>query len=157
MRIALGCDHGGWPLKDAVLEVLREEGHEVLDFGTHGPERVDYPDFAIPVAQAVAQGRADRGILMCGSGVGMSIAANKVAGAYAAVCHDTYSAHQGVEHDGMNVLCMGGRIIGPELAKEIVRAFVRAQFSGGERYVRRAQKVRDQEARCGQTQPPREP
>ncbi len=148
MRIAVGCDHGGWPLKDVVLQVLKEEGHEILDFGTHGPERVDYPDYAIPVAQAVASGQADRGILMCGSGVGMSIAANKVAGVYAAVCHDTYSAHQGVEHDGMNVLCMGGRIIGPELAKEIVRAFVRATFSGGERYRQRIAKVKAQEARC---------
>ncbi|NPA05927.1 MAG: ribose 5-phosphate isomerase B [Chloroflexi bacterium] len=148
MRIAVGCDHGGWPLKAVVIQVLQEEGHEVLDFGTHGPERVDYPDYAIPVAQAVADGRADRGILMCGSGVGMSIAANKVPGVYASVCHDTYSAHQGVEHDGMNVLCMGGRIIGPELAKEIVRAFVRATFSGKDRYRQRIAKVKAQEARC---------
>ncbi len=142
MRVAVGCDHGGWPLKAAVLEALAQAGCEVLDFGTHGPERVDFPDYAAQVGRAVAEGRADRGILMCGSGVGMSIAANKIPGVYAATCHDTYSARQGVEHDGMNVLCLGGRVIGPEVAKELVRAFVQARFHGGERYRRRVEKVR---------------
>ena len=142
MRVAIGCDHGGWPLKEAVLETLEQIGCEVLDFGTHGPERVDFPDYAALVGRAVAEGRADRGVLICGSGVGMSIAANKIPGVYAATCHDTYSAHQGVEHDGMNVLCLGGRVIGPEVARELVRAFVQARFSGGERYRRRLEKVR---------------
>ncbi len=142
MRVAVGCDHGGWPLKAAVLEALAAEGCQVLDFGTHGPDRVDFPDYAALVGRAVAQGEAERGILICGSGVGMSIAANKIPGVYAATCHDTYSAHQGVEHDGMNVLCLGGRVIGPEVAKELVRAFVRARFNGGARYRRRIEKVR---------------
>ncbi|HEY57946.1 MAG TPA: ribose 5-phosphate isomerase B [Anaerolineae bacterium] len=142
MRIAVGCDHGGFPLKETVMAAIREAGHEALDFGTDSPERVDFPDYAEPVARAVASGEADRGILMCGSGVGMAIAANKVPGAYASVCHDTYSAHQGVEHDGMNVLCMGGRIIGPALAREIVLAFLAAKPDLGERYARRREKVR---------------
>jgi len=142
MRVAVGCDHGGWPLKAAVMEALAEAGCEVLDFGTHGPERVDFPDYAAQVGRAVAEGRAERGILICGSGVGMSIAANKIPGVYAATCHDTYSAHQGVEHDGMNVLCLGGRVIGPEVAKELVRAFIYARFSGGERYRHRIEKVK---------------
>lgn len=147
MRIAIGCDHGGFPLKEAVVAAVREAGHEVLDFGTDSPERVDFPDYAEPVARAVASGEADRGILMCGSGVGMAIAANKVPGAYASVCHDTYSAHQGVEHDGMNVLCLGGRIVGPALAREIVLAFLAAHPDPGERYARRREKVRALEER----------
>lgn len=147
MRIAIGCDHGGFPLKAAVVAAVREAGHEVLDFGTDSPERVDFPDYAEPVARAVASGEADRGILMCGSGVGMAIAANKVPGAYASVCHDTYSAHQGVEHDGMNVLCLGGRIVGPALAREIVLAFLAAHPHPGERYARRREKVRALEER----------
>ncbi len=150
MRVAIGCDHGGFPLKATVLQAVREAGHEVVDFGTHSEDRVDFPDYAAPVARAVASGEVDRGILLCGSGVGMAIAANKVPGAYASVCHDTYSAHQGVEHDGMNVLCMGGRIVGPALAREIVLAFLAAQPDAGERYARRREKVRALEAACTQ-------
>ncbi len=147
MRIAIGCDHGGFPLKATVIQAIREAGHEVVDFGTHSEERVDFPDYAAPVARAVASGEVDRGILLCGSGVGMAIAANKVPGAYASVCHDTYSAHQGVEHDGMNVLCMGGRIVGPALAREIVLAFLAAQPDDSERYAHRREMVRTLEAR----------
>ncbi len=148
MRIAIGCDHGGFPLKATVVQTIRAAGHEVVDFGTDSEERVDFPDYAAPVARAVAAGEADRGSLLCGSGVGMAIAANKVPGAYAAVCHDTYSAHQGVEHDGMNVLCLGGRIVGPALAREIVLAFLAAQPHPGERYARRREKVRRLEHPC---------
>ncbi len=148
MKIAIGCDHGGFPLKEAVIEAIKAAGHEVLDFGTDGLASVDFPDYARAVGEAVQQGRAARGILMCGSGVGMSMAANKMRGIYASVCHDTYSAHQGVEHDGMNVLCMGGRIIGSELAKEIVTAFLHAQPGGSERHARRREKVKRLEQRC---------
>ncbi len=148
MKIAIGCDHGGFPLKEAVIEAIKTAGHEVLDFGTNSPDSVDFPDFARKVGQAVQQGKAERGILMCGSGVGMSMAANKMHGIYASVCHDTYSAHQGVEHDGMNVLCMGGRIIGTELAREIVAAFLAAQPGGSERHARRREKVRALERQC---------
>jgi len=148
VKIAIGCDHGGFPLKQAVIEAIKASGHEVLDFGTNSPNSVDFPDFARKVGQAVQQGKAERGILMCGSGVGMSIAANKMRGIYASVCHDTYSAHQGVEHDGMNVLCMGGRIIGSELAREIVNAFLRAQPGGSERHARRREKMQALERQC---------
>ncbi len=148
MKIAIGCDHGGFPLKEAVIEAVKAAGHEVLDFGTDSPASVDFPDFARKVGEAVQQGRADRGILMCGSGVGMSMAANKMRGIYASVCHDTYSAHQGVEHDGMNVLCMGGRIIGTELAREIVAAFLAAETGGSARHARRREKVRALERQC---------
>ncbi|NPA93410.1 MAG: ribose 5-phosphate isomerase B [Chloroflexi bacterium] len=148
MKIAVGCDHGGFPLKATVLQAIREAGHEVLDFGTNSPDSVDFPDFAQKVGEAIQQGQADRGILMCGSGVGMSMAANKMKGIYASVCHDTYSAHQGVEHDGMNVLCMGGRIIGTEVAKEIVAAFLNAEPGGSERHARRREKVKALESAC---------
>ena len=148
MKIAVGCDHGGYPLKEAVLEAIRAAGHEALDFGTDGLASVDFPDFAQKVGGAVQRGEAERGILICGSGVGMSMAANKMRGIYASVCHDTYSAHQGVEHDGMNVLCMGGRIIGAELAREIVLAFLRAEAGGSERHRRRREKVKALEAQC---------
>ena len=146
MKIAVACDHGGFPLKETVLETLRALGHTPLDLGTDSLESVDYPDYAEKLGRAIQRGEAARGILMCGSGVGASIAANKMKGVYAAVCHDVYSAHQGVEHDDMNVLCMGARIIGPELAKEIIAAFVNARFVGNdpgqERHARRVGKVR---------------
>jgi ribose 5-phosphate isomerase B len=146
MKIAVACDHGGYPLKETVLETIRALGHDALDLGTNSPESVDYPDYAEKLGRAIQRGEAERGVLMCGSGVGASIAANKMKGVYAAVCHDTYSAHQGVEHDDMNVLCMGARIIGVELAKEIVTAFLQARFIGNDpgesRHARRVEKVR---------------
>jgi RpiB/LacA/LacB family sugar-phosphate isomerase len=141
MRLVLGSDHAGFELKRELAEELRGKGHEVLDVGTDSTSPVDYPDFAAAVGRAVAEGRAERGILLCGSGVGASVAANKLRGVRAAVCHDTYSAHQGVEHDDMNVLVLGGRIVGPALARELVRAFLAASFSGEERHVRRLRKV----------------
>lgn len=141
MRIAIGCDHAGFELKSTVVEVVRAAGHELLDFGTDSTAPVDYPDYAAAVAQAVSEGRAERGIVLCGSGVGACVAANKVRGVRAGVCHDSYSAHQGVEHDDMNVLCLGARIIGAALAPELVRAFLGAQFSGEERHQRRLDKV----------------
>lgn len=148
MRIAIGADHAGVPLNEAVIAEVRRLGHEVADLGTHDPSQPDdYPDYAAAVADEVTSGCCERGILVCGSGVGVSVAANKVPGIRAALCHDTYSAHQGVEHDDMNVLCMGARVIGPELMLEIVRAFVSARFSGEERHVRRLRKVLDLEKR----------
>lgn len=125
--------------------MLRQEGHQVIDFGTHAPERTDYPDYALLVGRAIQQGQAERGILICGSGVGMSIAANKLRGIRAAVCHDTYSARQGVEHDDMNVLALGGRVIGTALAIEVVRAFLSAQFLNRDQYLARLQKVQHME------------
>ena len=142
MRVAVGADHGGFPLKGEIEDCLRRAGHEPLDLGAYTYDAGDdYPDFARAVAQAVAGGQADRGILICGSGVGASIAANKFSGVRAGLCHDTYSAHQGVEHDDMNVLCLGARIIGPAVAVELVQAFVGARFSGEERHARRLKKV----------------
>jgi len=147
MRIVVGSDHAGYILKQEVGEALRQAGHEVLDVGTNSTAPVDYPDSAEAVGKAVMDGRAERGVLICGSGVGASVAASKLPGIRAAVCHDTYSAHQGVEHDDMNVLVLGGRIIGPALAIELVRAFVAARFSGEERHVRRLAKVKALETR----------
>jgi ribose 5-phosphate isomerase B len=141
MQIALACDHGGFPLKIIIKECVLASGYSVIDLGTDSTASVDYPDFAEKLGMAITNGDAERGILICGSGVGASIAANKIKGVYAAVCHDTYSAHQGVEHDNMNVLCLGARIIGPELAKELVEAFLNANFSNEERHVRRVNKV----------------
>lgn len=141
MRIALGCDHGGFPLKTRITATLEAAGVEVVDCGTDSNCSVDYPDYARKVAGVILAGQADRGILLCGSGVGISVAANKIPGIRAGVCHDTYSAHQGVEHDDMNVLCLGARIIGDELAVELVRAFVAANFTNEERHVRRLNKV----------------
>ena len=142
MRVALGADHGGFPLKGEVADLLRQAGHELLDLGAHSYDAGDdYPDFAKAVAEAVGEGRAERGVIICGSGVGASIAANKFRGVRAGLCHDTYSAHQGVEHDDMNVLCLGARIIGPATAFELVRAFLSARFSGEERHARRLAKV----------------
>lgn len=146
MKIAVACDHGGFPLKEAVLEAVRDAGDELLDLGAFSVAPDDYPDYAEKLGRAIQKGEAERGILLCGSGVGASIAANKLKGVYAAVCHDTYSAHQGVEHDAMNVLCLGARIIGPELAKDIVTAFLAARFIGNdpgqERHARRVGKIR---------------
>jgi len=142
MRIAIACDHGGFPFKNMIMETVRAQGHEVIDFGTFSQKSVDYPDFVEKAGLAIQQNQADRAIIVCGSGVGACIAANKMKGLYASICHDTYSAHQGVEHDDMNVLCMGARIIGVELAREIVIAFLHAVFSNVERHVRRVQKTR---------------
>jgi ribose 5-phosphate isomerase B len=146
MKIAVACDHAGFPLKGMVLETVRSLGHTVLDLGTDSDQPVDYPDYAEKVGRAIQNGEAERGILLCGSGVGACIAANKMRGVYAGVCHDTYSAHQGVEHDNMNVLCIGARILGPEPAREIVAAFLLARFVGNdpgqERHARRVKKVR---------------
>jgi ribose 5-phosphate isomerase B len=143
MKIAIGTDHAGFPLKQTVLDAVREAGHEPLDLGTdNATERVDFPDFAEKVGRAIQSGEAGRGIAICGSGVGMCVTANKLRGVYASVCHDTYSAHQGVEHDGMNVLCLGARIIGPEPAREIVLAFLEAQQMPDERFQKRIDKVR---------------
>jgi len=141
MKIAIACDHGGFPLKEMVLETVRAAGFEPIDLGTNGPESVDYPDFAQKVGNAINSGDAAKGILICGSGAGANIAANKIKGIYASVCHDVYSAHQSVEHDDMNVLCMGARIIGPELAKEIVQAFIGAEYWNTGNYKRRVDKV----------------
>ena len=152
MRVAVACDHGGFPLKATVLRVVQEEGHEAMDLGAYDAQSSDYPDFAEKVGEAILSGKAERGILICGSGVGACIAANKIRGVYAGVCHDTYSAHQGVEHDDMNVLCLGARIVGEELAKELIRAFLRAHFSQEERHIRRVQKVRKIEQK-GAVQP----
>ena len=143
MRIAVGGDHGGYPLKQELIPHLEESGHQVQDLGAHTFDPADdYPDFAQAVAQAVASGKAERGIVVCGSGVGTCITANKAAGVRASVCHDTYSAHQGVEHDDMNVLCLGARIVGIELARELVAAFLGARFTGEERHQRRLNKLK---------------
>lgn len=142
MRIAVATDHAGFPLKDKVIEVIRQAGHAVVDLGTHSTDPVDYPDYACKIGEAIQQGAAERGVLLCGSGVGASVAASKLKGIRAAVCHDTYSARQGVEHDDMNVLCLGARIIGPELIAELVNAFLKARFSGDERHVRRLNKIK---------------
>ena len=151
MKIAVACDHAGFPLKQLVMETVRLAGHEILDLGTDSKKSVDYPDYSVKVGRAIQNGEARRGILLCGSGVGACIAANKMQGVYACVCHDTYSAHQGVEHDEMNVLCIGARIIGPELAREIVSAFLEARFEGQdpgqERHARRVIKIRKLESR----------
>jgi ribose 5-phosphate isomerase B len=143
MKIVLGCDHAGFTLKPVVRDTIRKAGHAVLDMNPTPPAPDDdYPDVVEEVARAIIEKRAQRGVLICGSGVGACIAANKFPGVYAAVCHDAYSAHQGVEHDDMNVLCLGSRIIGPELARELVCQFLAAKFSKEERHRRRVQKVR---------------
>src|SRR5207237_563911 len=129
MRIAIGADHAGFPLKQHIAEVLKKQGHEILDLGAFDERPSDYPDFARAVGEAVVAKRADRGIVICGSGVGASVAVNKITGVRGGLCHDTYSAHQGVEHDDMNVLVLGSRIIGPALAEELVNAYVHAVFS----------------------------
>jgi ribose 5-phosphate isomerase B len=144
MHIAVGADHGGYPLNTRIVEELRAAHHEVEDFGTHdGTKPDDYPDYALKVGEAVRDGRAEIGIVVCGSGVGASVAANKLRGIRAALCGDTYSAHQSREHDDCNILCLGARVTGSELAMEIVRAFVNARFTGEERHLRRLAKVLD--------------
>ncbi|HWQ05236.1 MAG TPA: ribose 5-phosphate isomerase B [Longilinea sp.] len=137
MRVAVSCDHAGFPIKASVIDAIQKSGHEVLDFGTNSTASVDFPDFAEKACRAIQNGEAQRGVILCGSGVGVVITANKLKGIYAGLCHDTYSAHQGVEHDYMNVLCLGGQVIGPALARELVTSFLNATFDGGERFVRR--------------------
>jgi ribose 5-phosphate isomerase B len=149
MKIALAGDHAGFTLKQLLLAELRRDGHDILDLGAHDETPSDYPDFARSLGAAVAEGRVERGILVCGSGVGACVAANKVKGIRAGVAHDTYSGHQGVEHDDMNVLCLGARVIGPAPAMEIARVFLAARFSGEERHLRRVKKVLDIEKRQG--------
>jgi ribose 5-phosphate isomerase B len=150
MKVAVAADHAGVPLLNPVLEEIRRLGHEGLDLGTHDClSGDDYPDRAADLAAALLDGRAERGVLVCGSGVGASVAANKVKGIRAAICHDTYSAHQGVEHDRMNVLCLGSRVVGEALAVELVRAFLGAEFSNEERHVRRVGKILAMEERFG--------
>ena len=142
MRIAIGADHGGYPLNEQVIKELDSAGHQIIDFGTHvGSRPDDYPDYALKVGQAVQKNEAEIGILICGSGVGAAVAANKLNGIRAALCGDTYSAHQSREHDDCNVLCLGARVIGVELALDIVRAFVNASFTGEERHRRRLEKI----------------
>ncbi|MGI8988583.1 MAG: ribose 5-phosphate isomerase B [Bryobacteraceae bacterium] len=146
MTIAVAADHAGFPLKAQVIEAVRKTGADPIDLGTNSTEAVDYPDYAGAAGRAVVEGRADRAIVVCGSGAGACIAANKVRGIRAATCHDTFSAHQSVEDDDVNVLCLGSRIIGPALAIEVVRAFLNARFSGAERHVRRIGKIAQLEA-----------
>src|SRR5678815_82193 len=145
MKVAVGFDHAGFPLKKTVLDAIREVGDEPIDMGTDSADPVDFPDFTEKVGRAIQNGEAERGILVCGSGVGACIAANKMKGIYASICHDTYSAAQGVMHDDMNVLCLGGRVIGPELAKALISAFLGAEYQGnkasGERLARRVEKI----------------
>lgn len=146
MNVAVAFDHRGVRLRERILSVLREDGHGVVDLGADTDERrVDYPDKAAELAAAILDGRAERGILVCGSGVGASVAACKVAGIRAAICHDVYSAHQGVEHDDMNVLCLGSEVVGPSLAADLVRTFLAARFDGGERFLARLEKVKAME------------
>lgn len=139
--VAVGADHGGFPLKETIVRYLKSAGETVLDLGTHSPDPVDYPDYAEAVGKAIQQGKAEIGILICGSGVGAAVAANKLPGIRAGLCHDTFSAHQGREDDDVNVLCLGARVIGPALAVEIVRTWLAARFSGAERHRRRLAKI----------------
>src|ERR1700682_662125 len=150
MNLAVASDHGGYPLKARVIEELRKAGHEVSDLGTNSADPVDYPDYARAVAEAVLSGRAERAVLLCGSGAGACVAANKFKGIRAAPCHDSFSARQCVEDDDVNVLCLGARVIGPELAVELVRDYVNARFSGAERHRRRLAKIAAFEAEFGQ-------
>jgi ribose 5-phosphate isomerase B len=141
MRVAVGADHAGFPLKQLAVDTVASAGHTVIDLGAYDASPGDYPDYALVVGRAIQAGDADRGILLCGSGVGVSIAANKLRGIRAGVCHDTYSAHQAVEHDDMNVLCLGPRVVGPAVMVELVNAFLGARFSGEERHQRRVDKI----------------
>jgi ribose 5-phosphate isomerase B len=146
MRVAVAFDHRGVKLRERLLAELAALGHEAVDLGTDKPEpRIDYPDKAREVGEAILSREAERAVLVCGSGVGASVAANKIPGIRAAICHDTYSAHQGVEHDDMNVLCLGSEVVGEELATELTRTFLDARFDGGERYVRRLEKIEEME------------
>jgi ribose 5-phosphate isomerase B len=150
MKVAVGFDHAGFPLRKVVLDAVREAGHEPLDMGTDSDSPVDFPDYSEKVGRAVQSGEAERGLLVCGSGIGACIAANKMKGVFASICHDTYSAAQGVRHDDMNVLCLGGRVVGPELAVSLIKAFLAAQYEGnepgGERLARRVNKIQKIEA-----------
>jgi ribose 5-phosphate isomerase B len=149
MIVACGFDHAGFPLRGILLSTIESAGHEVLDLGTDTPEPIDYPDKALAVGETVVSGRAERGIIVCGSGAGVSVAACKIRGIRAATVHDTYTAHQCVEHDDINVICMGGRVIGVEVAREIAVAFLGASFTGAERHVRRLAKVAEIERTGG--------
>lgn len=151
MRIAVGADHAGFDLKQILAEYLRDRGHEVIDLGTNSDQPVDYPDFAEAVSKAILDGRAERGVLICGSGVGASVSANKIPGIRAGLCHNTYSAHQGVEHDDMNMLVLGARVIGAEMARELVNHFLAAKFNGEERHRRRVEKINALERRYGKS------
>lgn len=143
MKVGISTDHGGFELKEQLVSFLREEGHEVEDFGAHSYDKTDdFPDFVVPMAKAVSDGRVERGIAVCGSGVGACIAANKISGVRASLINETYSAHQGVEHDDLNVMCIGGRVIGIETAKELIRSFLGAEYIGEERHERRLNKIR---------------
>jgi len=147
MRIAIGADHAGVDLKRDLAGLIAQQGHDVTDLGTHSPAAVDYPDIAEAVATALRNGQADRGLLVCGSGAGVAVAANKFPGIRAAVCHDCYTARQAVEHDDVNVLCLGARVVGPALARELAAAFLGASFSADERHLRRLAKIDRIEAR----------
>lgn len=149
MKISIAADHAGYELKQMLIAFLQNLGHTIQDLGTHSTAPVDYPDYAEAVARAVRDKEADRGVLICGSGVGASVAANKVPGIRAGLCHDSYSAHQGVEHDNMNVLVFGSRVIGPELAKDLTAIYLNANFTGEERHVRRLAKIQGMEVRYG--------
>lgn len=151
MRIVIGADHAGFELKQILAAYLRHLGHEILDKGTDSEEPVDYPDFAEAVGKALVEGKAERGVLICGSGVGASVAANKIPGIRAGLCHNTYAARQGVEHDDMNLLVLGARVIGVELARELVNHFLTAHFTGEERHRRRLAKIRCLEERYGKS------
>ena len=142
MRVVVSCDHAGFIIKDAVIEAVKEAGHEVVDKGTYSPDRVDFPDFAEKAGRAIINGEADRGIVICGSGVGVVITVNKMKGLYAGLISDIYSAHQGVEHDAMNVMCLGGQMVGPTLAKEMVASFLAAKPMDVERYQNRIAKIK---------------
>ncbi len=149
MKLVIGSDHAGFALKVAMGDLLRSLGHDVLDVGAFNENPSDYPDFAEAVGRAVLDGKAERGVLICGSGVGASVAANKLMGIRAAMCHDTYSAHQGVEHDNINVLVLGSRVVGVKLAEDLVKAFLGAKFTQEERHVRRLGKIKALEAKFG--------
>jgi RpiB/LacA/LacB family sugar-phosphate isomerase len=152
MKVVIGSDHAGVDLKTNLIEYLQHLGHEVLNVGADSPTPVDYPDYARKVAYALLDGRAERGMLICGSGVGASVAANKIRGIRAGLCHDVYSAHQGVEHDNMNVLVLGSRVIGPETARELAHAYLAANYTGEPRHLRRLEKVRQLEEHfCDET------
>jgi ribose 5-phosphate isomerase B len=143
MKVALGADHAGYLLKQSILAYLQKNGYDVIDLGTDNPDvPADFPDYAEKIAKEIREGRAERGILVCGSGIGVCIAANKFEGIYAGLCHDTYSAHQGVEHDAMNVICIGSRVVGEALAREIVHSFLKAKFQEEDRFIRRVNKIK---------------
>ncbi len=154
MKITIGSDHAGFELKHFLIAGLIQDGHQINDVGTHNTQPVDYPDYAEAVGLSVLRGKSERGILICGSGVGAFVAANKIPGVRAGLCHDSYSAHQGVEHDNMNVLVLGSRVVGPELAKDLCAIFVQARFTAEERHQRRLAKVANMEIRYAD-KPPR--